>query len=171
MRNHGHFDTSRSENQGTRLSTPAIERRSVLAILTYTSMVCASSDTAQLAEDPVVRRTSSSFDGRNYDTVITKSNLEMAPRWSADQDNPPLSVRAAEKKARDCIKRVVPKSEQWVLRRISLEPVGQDGWIYVVEFTAHQRGQTFIGGVETFAVPVLMNGSIPEPRISTKAGR
>jgi len=58
----------------------------------------------------------------------------------------------------------------WGLVSIRLHPFlpPSDYWIYQIEFYAIPPG--YIGPVQTFTVVVLLNGTIPQPKISRKDG-
>lgn len=125
------------------------------------------------AADDLVKGVFNFFDGKKYDLSVTESQIDKAPLWADKDENPPLSVRAAEKLARDYVKRVVPKSNRWEVRRISLEPVGKGGghWIYLVEFTPFKEDQVIFGSGHPFNIPVLLNGVVPEAKVTDYPGR
>ena len=91
---------------------------------------------------------------------------------SAKAENPPLSEKKAKELATAFMKRVPfgDKMLGWdiqtiTLRRMSAEP---EQWIYEVHFSAVPPG-VWNGPLPWFTVPVRMDGSIPEPKI-TKPG-
>ena len=103
--------------------------------------------------------------GQQWDFAITRAMLDNAPSWRAESAWPPLSPRRAKLAARQQLAILVSDAERWRLDSVSLRLLpDRQRWIYVVVFWAPPPTQ--LGGVtsEHFELPVLMDGSIVEPK-------
>ena len=118
-----------------------------------------------LAQENVTRRCISSFQNKQYELIVTQPDLDDAPLWSDEQENPPLSARAAVAHAREVAKKV-PNSQDWKVSRILLERSGNRGqWIYIVQFTTYYKDTILLGSGNLFDVPVLLNGKTPNLKL------
>ena len=121
------------------------------------------------AEDNLVRRLTSRYEGKVYEFTVMQSDLDAAPVWPEGDQNPPLSPRSALDAAREYVARAVQDSNRWTVSKICLESSGQKPgrWLYVVEFTSFpNRDQVLLGPGHSFGIPVLMNRSVVEPKIT-----
>ena len=90
-----------------------------------------------------------------------------APRWETKEEFPPLSPRKASEIALAQAKALRPDITLWELDRISLEPLGDGDWIYLVIYL---DGSDPAGGnVWELAIPIYLDGSTVTPKI-TKFG-
>ena len=106
------------------------------------------------------------YGGKTYEFHISEEDLQKAPVWAPDQDNPPLSARGAIDIAKKEIATLLPNGKDWRLYDVTLRPV-DDHWVYLVQFLEPLRadggGQQLSNG---FQVVVLMNGVAVMPRIT-----
>ena len=106
------------------------------------------------------------YGGRTYEFHISEQDLQKAPVWAPDQDNPPLSARSAIDIAKKEIAALLPNGKDWRLFEVTLRPV-DDHWVYLVQFLEPLRtdggGQQLSTG---FQIVVLMNGIAVMPRIT-----
>jgi hypothetical protein len=106
------------------------------------------------------------YGGKTYEFHISEQDLQKTPAWAPDQDNPPLSARAAIDIAKKEIAALLPNGKDWRLYEVTLRPV-DDHWVYLVQFLEPLRtdggGQQLSNG---FQVVVLMNGVAVMPRIT-----
>ena len=108
---------------------------------------------------------SSYFNRQRFDFNITEEQLNDTPSWQENADNPPLSARKAIQVAQAFLPKMIAKSEQWTLHKLSLEKMGdKDKWVYVVQFEGpHPGGDGF---VSTMDIVVLMSGVPVKPKVS-----
>jgi hypothetical protein len=89
------------------------------------------------------------------------SFIPVGPEWKDHEEHPPLSPRKAENLAKSKLAVLLKEPDKWVLRDIQLTKDSQDQWFYVVVF--YQRNAH---GVQSgMRVPVLMDGTTPEPKV------
>lgn len=122
------------------------------------------------AEEKLVRRLTSRYEGKIYEFTVMQSDLDAAPVWPEAEQSPPLSPRGALDAAREYVARTVQDPSRWTVRKICLESSGQkpSRWLYVVEFTSFpNRDEVLLGPGHSFAIPVLMNRRILEPKITS----
>jgi hypothetical protein len=115
------------------------------------------------AENGLTRRYVSSFQEKHYEFVVMQSDLDDAPVWHETETNPPFSLRAAITSA-SAVAKKIPNSEDWKVSSITLEKNGNRAgqWIYVVVFTTFYKDTILVGPLNTFKIPVLLNGKTPE---------
>lgn len=118
------------------------------------------------AQENVARRCINSFQNKQYELIVTQSDLDGAPLWSDEQENPPLSARAAIAHAREVATKV-PNSQDWKVSRILLERSGSrvGQWIYIVQFTTYYKDTILLGPGNLFDVPVLLSGKTPNLKL------
>ena len=106
------------------------------------------------------------YNSTKYEFHITEQDLQAAPSWPANQDNPPLSARRAIDIASKELATLLPNGKDWRLYEVTLRPI-DDHWVYLVQFLEPLRsnagGQQLSSG---FEIVVLMNGTAVMPRIS-----
>lgn len=114
-------------------------------------------------DDDFLGTRSNRFKDHSYDFDLTKSALAKAPHWQKDDEFPPLSPKKAQEIALVLAKSLRPEVTNWNLDRISLEPIGDTDWIYLVIF------QDFSGpifGVPwELQIPVYLDGSTVVPKV------
>lgn len=113
-------------------------------------------------------------DGKKYNFKVTKELLEKTPSWKENDENPPLSVKKAISAATEQLSKFI-KIENWDFQKATLEKTNVTGkWLYLIEFSEDQMKANppkksgiyeYIGGVKTFRIVVLMDGSTIEPKI------
>ncbi len=100
-------------------------------------------------------------EGKRFEFSIRLAELRRAPKWSEEDENPPLSIRRAEKIAKGKLKALLVDPENWTRDDIVLKQSGLgDRWFYVVEFTKPVEGDNEL---QRMRVVVLMDGTVPEP--------
>jgi hypothetical protein len=106
------------------------------------------------------------YGGKKYEFRIPEQDLQKTPVWAPDQDNPPLSARAAIDIAKKEIATLLPNGKEWRLYEVTLRPV--DGhWVYLVQFLEPLRTDGAAEQLSSgFQVVVLMNGVAVMPRIT-----
>ena len=134
--------------------------RHTLALLIIACCVCGVA-TAQDKAQNLKAKFSSYYDGKRYDFIITPEQLTNSPDWLEGQDNPPLAARRALEIAKAYLPKVVPNGEQWVNEGINLEPLGEQKWVYLIQFYDGKDGLH-----SSFNLVVLMNGETVEPKIT-----
>jgi hypothetical protein len=108
---------------------------------------------------------SSYLSGNRYDFKISAEQLARTPVWADDQDNPPLSPRAALKIGKAQLVKIFPDADQWTNFNLELHRVS-DRWIYLISFTEPAPQDAMEHFTSPFRLPVLMNGDTIEPEIS-----
>lgn len=107
------------------------------------------------------------YNGKKYEFRIPDQDLQKAPAWPPNQDNPPLSARRAIDAAKNEIATLLPNGKDWRLYEVTLRQIDNTHWVYLVQFLEPLRGngngQQLSNG---FQVVVLMNGTAVMPRIS-----
>ena len=103
--------------------------------------------------------------GNRYDFNIISEQLAKTPEWTEDQDNPPLSPRAAIKIAKTQMQRLFVDADKWTSRGLQIHQLG-NRWIYLVEFTEPPPPGALDYISSPFRIPVLMNGETVEPQVS-----
>lgn len=107
------------------------------------------------------------YSGKKYEFRIPDQDLQNAPAWAPNQDNPPLSPRRAIDAAKNEIAMLLPDGQDWRLYEVTLRPIDTNHWVYLVQFLEPLRGngngQQLSSG---FQVVVLMNGVAVMPRVS-----
>jgi hypothetical protein len=93
-------------------------------------------------------------------------------RWDPNTtDSPPLPPGKALRIAREFVKRVpLPESMSgWDLESLTFKPLSHNPpeWLYVIRFSGHPAGN-WNGPVPWIDIPVRMDSSIPEPKITNK---
>ncbi len=112
---------------------------------------------------------SSSYKGQTYTFDITQQELESAPEWADDEDNPPVSMRKAMTLARADLKANWPDAANMPIVNISLHKLDWDfstqvpaqakKWYYMVQFSPTSSGDK----LQFIQVPVLMDGTAKTP--------
>jgi len=96
--------------------------------------------------------------------AIQRTTLDSTPKWSRDQDNPPLSLKKALATAMEYIQKEHGK-KNWVADSIKLKSFGGDGyWFYIVRFQEFPINSSKDGLFPVVDVVVLMSGEILAPR-------
>lgn len=107
------------------------------------------------------------YNGKKYEFRIPDQDLEKTPVWAPNQDNPPLSARRAADIAKNELAMLVPNGKDWRLYEVTLRPITNNHWVYLVQFLEPLRGdgngQQLSNG---FQIVVLMNGTAVMPRVS-----
>ncbi len=113
-----------------------------------------------------------SVDVQRYVSVVSRQDLDVSPRWRAEDDAPPLPPRAAIDAATEVMSPFSVNGVVWRVGRVTLQPVlASDRWIYVVEFARDPHADSsagptlFSGPASVMAVVVLMDGRavVPTP--------
>ena len=106
--------------------------------------------------------------GRSYETTLLLSDVTNAPVWAANQDNPPLSVRKAERLATKSLAGTLGSLNGWKRANdITLCEYleGQGYWIYQFQFDGPTyqlpNGSTSRSLLTVF---VMMNGKVVGPQ-------
>ena len=110
--------------------------------------------------------------GQNYMTKVSLSDVTNAPVWATNQDNPPLSMRQAERLATKALAKTLGNVTGWeradqifVLWEYP-GSLGQGYWIYEFQFRGptyqNSNGSTSQSSLTFF---VMMSGKVvgPEP--------
>jgi hypothetical protein len=103
---------------------------------------------------------------------VRVEDLEQAPPWRLEDENPPLSARDALKLAiaeRDRLEAVQPEQNRckWWLEPVQLHPAGQNRWYWVVTYCGFPPGVDG-GRPYELVIPVLMDGRTIAPRKKPK---
>jgi hypothetical protein len=106
--------------------------------------------------------------GEGWGFVIAGPDLAKSPRWKATDDAPPLTARAAERAAREFLRRApCNDADVWTLHQIALQPLSgeRDVWVYVIEYTEPlplPKGAAVGSFIPRIVeVPVLLDGRVP----------
>jgi len=124
------------------------------------------------AEPAVAMRLLNTYQQKEYQFVITQADLDRSPAWEENQDAAPLAPRAAVESARryamDDLLRKVRPSQQWLMRRITIEHVGgrENQWIYIIDFIPEQGDAVLLTALPVFRIPVLMDGTVPRANVT-----
>jgi hypothetical protein len=115
---------------------------------------------------------SSHYDGTNYISEITQTQLRACPIWQDKQDNPPVSVKTAATLARAELMHLVKDADSWYLEGVLLEKIGPDGndWVYKVVFMPPMPPLGYGAILPEITVVVLMNGQIIHPKVTPMTG-
>jgi hypothetical protein len=105
-----------------------------------------------------------------YEVKVTWSDVEQTPKWAAKDPWPPMSPRDAVTAAERQLRALVTDPDNWRLRGIWLDWVGEDRWVYVVRYfqvlpprrPTPPYGHTH-PGAGFVQVVVLMNGETIQP--------
>src|SRR5262245_3664237 len=91
---------------------------------------------AQLVcQNGVIATEFSRIAGVDKPASLTCADLEAAPRWLEQQEQPPLSPRAAIAAAKAALPQLVDNPAQWSFASVELKPmIVPETWIYVVQF-------------------------------------
>ena len=120
----------------------------------------------EVGQNGVVSIDSSYLHGERLDFALTRTALDAAPKWLEFRDDPPLAPRHAIHAAEGVLAKLVDNSGRWRLASVTLRPMlGEDVWVYVVEFDAPFPDGPGAGGgpTATIRIPVLMNGYAVDP--------
>jgi hypothetical protein len=110
-----------------------------------------------------VGKLDSRFNGRVYTCRVTSDELNTTPSWTKEMENPPLAARKAVAKAEGLVKELFKDTKKWELQRVYLEWAFGEKWYWIVEYT--EKLEKDHGGVSSFRIIVLMDGSVPKPSI------
>ena len=99
--------------------------------------------------------------------------LRATPEWKKDQDNPPLSVRAAIRAANKQLLNLVKHPKAWVMTSVEIEEdTYTTRWFYKLNYERQRdkNGNSVdIGGEQLpFMVIVLMDGTLVNPKKITR---
>jgi hypothetical protein len=111
---------------------------------------------------------SSYADGKRFRIVISSAQIAKAPEWKANEENPPLSARKATKLANALKERLVKDDDnyKWVLESVRLTPA-EEGWFWMVVYESKKQRGGFSSGPKTdLRLAVLMDGTVPEPKVT-----
>jgi len=114
----------------------------------------------------VGQRFSASSEGKQFEFSVGYVEVRRTPAWSRDNDHPPLSPLKAEELAINKLGMLLQDSSGWTCQEIKLTNCG-DGlhWFYVVGYTKSLE-DPFSQPLQRMLVVVLMDGTIPEPKIT-----
>jgi len=118
---------------------------------------------AAFCGDDFLGTRSSRFKDADYNFDLTRSALARAAHWERDAEYPPLSPRKARQIALDQAKSLRPEVTNWRLDRISLEPIGDADWIYLV--TYQDFSGPIFGVAWSLQIPVYFDGATIQPKI------
>lgn len=105
-------------------------------------------------------------DGKQFFFKVTDTDVKNAPPWALDAPNPPLSPRRAQEIARKQLDGFVREPSKWYFHEVTLVDFGDHiHWLYVVRFEREYPPDMAVYGADHFEIPVLMNGSIFQPKI------
>ena len=73
--------------------------------------------------------------GNDYTIEFSERDFINTPSWNPEKEvNAPLSIRKALKIARTTLNRCYPKANNWNLFSLQLNPMGENKWVYEIEF-------------------------------------
>ena len=127
--------------------------------------------TLALADDDFRGTRLSRFNGKDYSFDLYVNFLAKAPAWKEGDDFPPLPPLKARDIALNKARELCPEVKAWGIERISLQEIDQvtsnlpHCWIYLIDCESHDG--PYSGPPRILEIPVLMNGSIPEPKIKS----
>ncbi|MDB6034705.1 MAG: hypothetical protein JWM16_5043 [Verrucomicrobiales bacterium] len=112
--------------------------------------------------------------GEDYSTELLGPAVYQAPQWAPEQENPPISVRAAERAATKALQEIVGDLKDWKRQDITLQQWSDSGhWIYRFSFNGPSYPSKRGTGQSTSSVLVfvLMNGQAVGPKkvVKTKS--
>lgn len=90
----------------------------------------------QNAPEPPRASFSSYVAGARWDFEVRGADLENSPAWQESDDSPPLAPRAAARAARELLRKLVERADDWEQDGISLREVKwrPGAWVYLVRF-------------------------------------
>ena len=131
-----------------------------IVVLTFVMQAASVNETAE-------GKYSSYVDGKRWDFIVSRQDIENSPRWREVDVSPPLPPRVAIQSARFLLWQLIKDARTWRLASVKLQPIYRPGdWIYLVEF-APPPPRTHGGLINTMTVVVLMNGRAIVP-VSSK---
>jgi hypothetical protein len=114
----------------------------------------------------VGQRFSASSEGKKFEFSVGYVEVRRTPPWSRDNDNPPLSPLKAEDLAIKKLGVLLKDSSGWTCQEIKLTNCGDGShWFYVVEFMKSLEDPISLP-LQRMLVVVLMDGTIPEPKVT-----
>lgn len=111
---------------------------------------------------PVVRR-STTVRGESWAYKLTDRDFADTPLWNQNEGEPPISVSAAVKAARENLPRFVKNAESWKMRMVSLQSISEDKWYYRIHFFCFGAVCREIED-RSFTAIVKMDGTVVEPK-------
>jgi hypothetical protein len=113
-------------------------------------------------DETIAREYHSHVLGNDYLVAIPSQALRRAPKWAANAANPPLPARKAIDEANKLRERLAPAppDERWTIESASLVQVA-DTWVWLIEYQIEGAN----GDPDTLKLVVLMDGTVPEPRV------
>jgi hypothetical protein len=108
------------------------------------------------------------YNGRRFSFSLSPDLLSKS-LWSNDQSNPPLSPRAATKRAQTALINCVPESVDWPLSGVKLRCFEGEQFFYLISFTFPLDSKKAGFGVRDapyFSIPVYLDGKVPSPEVS-----
>ena len=105
-------------------------------------------------------------DGKQLWFPVTAADVRQAPTWPQDAENPPLPPREAIAIARRQLSGLVSDPAVWEFEEICLSRFSEDRWAYFVRFRREYGPNVAVTGGDYFHIPVLMNGTTVEPKIT-----
>ena len=103
----------------------------------------------------------SSYVGRNYETCISKDQLENTPKWVDGAPDPPLSARSAKEIATVQLHEQVKEADAWRVDEIALTLImNDDRWVYIVSFSPPRSESANESLASPFKIVVLMDGTV-----------
>lgn len=127
----------------------------IIATLIFSFIFCAQSSCG----DPIAIRLSH-FQDKDYSFELSHAAISKAPKWSPDADFPPLSARKAKEIALSLAQKLRPDIGIWHLDAIEIQPINDSDWIYLIKYS--DRSGPLAGVPWSLAIPIYMNGTIPE---------
>lgn len=106
---------------------------------------------------------------------LTDAEIESTPTWEDLEKSPPLSTKRAIEAARHAIPRfenegllkALPDTLEWTLEGLTLKPVGDGKWCWLVSFEASPKPGFGMTGISPeISVLVTMDGRIITPSLS-----
>lgn len=108
------------------------------------------------ADSEVLHVIECNFEGATYYFRATRGIFRQAPRWDSGAESPPVTLRQAERAARQRLHQLLPEVKGWNLAGFRLRPTYEGSWIYLVGFSRNDMPVT--GQPSVFEVPVLLDG-------------
>lgn len=106
--------------------------------------------------------------GKRYISTVTWKEINAAPKWGPDDDNPPVSARKAIKLATKVKDSLVKDDRhyQWRLDSVELHYWGGDNWYWVATYQAYFKGPGGSTGPPIMLrLVVLMDGTAVKPDV------
>ena len=136
----------------------------------------------QAQVSPLARQIGYSYlDGKVFTSTVTRDDMVSSPRWTVEDEAPPLAAGAAARAAIAMFRKVLPNEDlgHWHITAVALEQVSApDVWVYEVKFGRDSPCQMHpptggggcgsSGDPGTMTVEVLMDGRAVRPVVTPK---